>query len=51
MIMTQTFLDQLSEQAKTLPRLRMNLDLRNPADDNSQRMLNVIEPGIMIAYF
>lgn len=26
----------------------MNLDLRNSADDNSQRMLNAIEPGTVI---
>ena len=45
MIITQTLLDQLTEQAKASPHLRMNLDLRNSSDDNSQRMLNAIEPG------
>ena len=45
MVITQTLLDQLTEQAKASPRLRMNLDLRNTPDDNSQRMLNAIEPG------
>ena len=35
----------LTEQAKASPRLRMNLDLRNSAEDQSQRMLNAIEPG------
>ena len=30
---------------KASPRLRMNLDLRNSAEDQSQRMLNAIEPG------
>lgn len=45
MIITQAILDQLTEQAKASPRLRMNLDLRNSSDDNSQRMLNAIEPG------
>ena len=45
MNITQTLLDQLSEQAKSSPRLRMNLDLRNSAEDNSQRMLNAVEPG------
>lgn len=44
MIITQAILDQLTEQAKALPRLRMNLDLRDSEDDNSQRMLNAIEP-------
>ncbi len=31
--------------AKASPRLRMNLDLRDSAEDGSQRMLNAIEPG------
>lgn len=42
---TQGLLDILTEQAKASPRLRMNLDLRNSAEDKSQRMLNAIEPG------
>ena len=45
MIITQQILDQLTEQAKASPRLRMNMDLRNGAEDQSQRMLNAIEPG------
>ena len=45
MKITQALLDQLSEQAKASPRLRMNYDLRNSEDDQSQRMLNAIEPG------
>lgn len=45
MIITQALLDELTAQAKESPRLRMNLDLRNSADDKSQRMLNAIEPG------
>ncbi|MDT3387123.1 MAG: WbuC family cupin fold metalloprotein [Bacteroidota bacterium] len=45
MIITQQLLDNLTEQAKSSPRLRMNLDLRNSAEDKSQRMLNAIEPG------
>ena len=42
---TQALLDNLTEQAKASPRLRMNLDLRNSPEDKSQRMLNAIEPG------
>ena len=42
---TQALLDCLTEQAKASPRLRMNMDLRNSAEDKSQRMLNAIEPG------
>lgn len=45
---TQGLLDNLTEQAKQNPRLRMNLDLRNGADDTSQRMLNAIEPGSVV---
>ena len=40
----QQFLDNLTEQAKASPRLRMNYDLRNNENDQSQRMLNAIEP-------
>ena len=45
MKITQQILDQLTEEAKVSPRLRMNMDLRNSAEDQSQRMLNAIEPG------
>lgn len=45
MKITQVILDGLTEQAKVSPRLRMNMDLRNSMDDQSQRMLNAIEPG------
>ena len=41
-------LDNLTEQAKASSRLRMNFDLRDGADDSSQRMLNAIEPGSVI---
>jgi len=45
MKITQAILDNLTEQAKASSRLRMNLDLRDSAEDTSQRMLNAIEPG------
>ena len=45
MKITQAILDELTAKAKASPRLRMNLDLRNSAEDTSQRMLNAIEPG------
>ena len=48
MKITQAILDNLTEQAKASPRLRMNMDLRNSAEDQSQRMLNAIEPGSMV---
>lgn len=45
MKITQVILDKLTSEAKVSSRLRMNLDLRNSAGDQSQRMLNAIEPG------
>lgn len=45
MIINQAILDKLTEQAKANPRLRMNYDLRNSSEDQSQRMLNALEPG------
>ena len=48
MIINQELLDTLTAQAKASPRSRMNLDLRDSADDESQRMLNAIEPGTVI---
>ena len=41
-------LDNLTAQAKASPRLRMNYDLRNLAEDTSQRMLNAIEPESVV---
>jgi cupin fold WbuC family metalloprotein len=48
MNITQALLDNLTEQAKVSPRLRMNYDLRNSDKDQSQRMLNAIEPGTVM---
>ncbi len=48
MIIDKQTLDILSAQAKASPRLRMNLDLRNSPDDQSQRMLNALEPGTVM---
>lgn len=48
MIIDQQILDSLTAQAKASPRLRMNLDLRNSPEDQSQRMLNAIEPGTVM---
>ena len=45
MRITQAILDELTARAKESPRLRMNQDLRNSPEDQSQRMLNAIEPG------
>lgn len=48
MIITKEILDELTAQAKASPRLRCNLDLRNTAEDLSQRMLNALEPGTIM---
>ncbi len=48
MVITQAILDELTEKAKTSERLRCNMDLRNSADDQSQRMLNALEPGTVM---
>ena len=45
MKITQQILDTLMEQAKASSRLRMNYDLCNSENDQSQRMLNAIETG------
>ena len=43
-----TLLNELTAQAKASPRLRMNFDLRNSPNDQSQRMLNALEPGTVM---
>ena len=49
MIVTKEILDELSAKAKDNPRLRQSLDLRNCSDDQSQRMLNALEPGTIMS--
>lgn len=41
-------LDTLSAQAKANPRLRQAFDLRTTPDDQSQRILNAVEPGTIL---
>ena len=48
MIIDKKILDEQTEKAKASPRLRCNLDLRNSAEDQSQRMLNALEPGTVM---
>ena len=48
MIIDQKLLDDLSAQAKANPRLRQSYDLRTAPEDNSQRMLNALEPGTIM---
>ena len=48
MKITKAILDDLTTKAKASPRRRMNMDLRNGIDDQSQRMLNAIEPDSVV---
>lgn len=48
MVITKEILNELSAKAKESPRLRMAMDLRNSAEDQSQRMLNALEPGTVM---
>ena len=48
MVITKEILDELTAKAKENPRSRYNLDMRNSADDHSQRMLNALEPGTVM---
>ena len=41
-------IDTLSAQAKANPRLRQAYDLRTTLEDNSQRILNAMEPGTIL---
>ena len=49
MIIDNQLLNDLSAQAKASPRLRQAYDLRNTQEDNSQRMLNALEPGTIMS--
>ena len=44
-VLDDSLLDKVQMLAQESPRLRMNYDLRNSEDDQSQRMLNVMLPG------
>ncbi|MCR5780980.1 MAG: WbuC family cupin fold metalloprotein [Bacteroidaceae bacterium] len=48
MFINDELMDDLSAKAQASPRLRMNLDLRNSPEDQSQRMLNAMLPGTVL---
>lgn len=48
MVIDENTLDELTLQAKNNPRLRQAMDLRNTPEDQSQRMLNALEPGTVM---
>lgn len=48
MVFNRELLEELLAKAAASERLRFAMDLRNGTDDNSQRMLNAIQPGSVI---
>ena len=48
MELTQDFFRTLLDEASQSPRLRQSFDMRTSASDQSQRMLNAIEPGTIM---
>ena len=48
MIITQAILDDLTRQAQSSPRLRMNYNFHQSLEDKCHRMLNAVEPGTMV---
>lgn len=45
MIIDTELLDNVSEQAKVSPRLRMNYNFHQSLDEKCHRFLNAVEPG------
>jgi cupin fold WbuC family metalloprotein len=48
MLIDKDTFDALTDAAKQSERKRMNLDMRNSAEDLSQRMLNALEPETVL---
>ena len=48
MILDKKLMEDLSQQAKENPRLRQAFDLRTTPEDQSQRILNAVEPGTIL---
>lgn len=48
MLITEELLNNLSQQAKESPRLRVAYDLRTTPNDHSQRILNAMEPRTVL---
>ena len=45
MVIDKKLLDEVSEQAKSSPRLRMNFNFHQGLDEKCHRFLNAVEPG------
>ena len=48
MLIDSVLIDELLAKAEACERKRMNFDLRNSADDQSQRMLNALLPDTVL---
>lgn len=48
MVIDEKLLNEVSEKAKTSPRLRMNYNFHQSLDDKCHRMLNAVEPGTIV---
>lgn len=48
MTIDKIVLDELTDMAKVNQRLRQGQDMRNTPDDQSQRLLNALEPGTVM---
>lgn len=48
MLINHQLLSDLLSKAKQSERLRANLDMRTSPEDNSQRMLNALQPGTVV---
>ena len=48
MILNKKLMDDISAQAKESPRLRQAFDLRTTPEDQSQRILNAVEPSTIL---
>ena len=47
-IIDEDLLNEVSEQAKTSPRLRMNYNFHQSLEDKCHRFLNAVEPGTKV---
>lgn len=48
MLINNNILDQVTKQAKSSERLRMNYNLHDSLDAKAQRLLNALEPGTVL---
>ena len=48
MVIDEQLLDQVSEEARKSPRLRMNYNFHQSLEDKCHRFLNAVEPGTVV---